>query len=212
MTISNFTELKTAIQGYLWNRTDVVAQIPDFIRLAEAQMFRRLDCRQMQYLAVVQIRGETAQIPCGFAGVESFRVNSTTPHFPLEYVRPDAMDSSYSAPNSLGEHPRYYTIVGDQFLFAPYPASSEDGHTARLRFRKRPEALGAGNPTNWILDDHPDAYLYGALAQSAPWLHQDERLATWVALFTTAITDINRDDLRQAHGATLQLQPASGVI
>ena len=80
-----------------------------------------------------------------------------------------------------------------------------------LRYRKRPDALSIDTASNWLLSDHPDAYLYGALLQAATWLKEQDDVVQWGALFTTAINAINGDDKRQSLGATLQLQPSAEV-
>ena len=40
------------------------------------------------------------------------------------------------------------------------------------------------NPTNEYLDVCPDLVLYASLAESAPFLMDDPRLATWDGLYT----------------------------
>jgi hypothetical protein len=92
--------------------------------------------------------------------------------------------------------PRYYTIAGSKFYFSPAP---DTGYQARLRYRSRLSKL-AEVGTNWLLEEHPDAYLYGALAQTAPFLKDDERLPMWLARFDQLIDEINIDGVRQAVG------------
>ena len=63
-----------------------------------------------------------------------------------------------------------------------------------MTYIARVAALSADNSTNWILRDYPDAYLYGAPVQSAPYLKDDGRMAGWAALFTAALDDICNAD------------------
>ena len=39
----------------------------------------------------------------------------------------------------------------------------------------------------------PDAYLYGALLQSAPYLQEDARLESWGALYRSAVDAVNAE-------------------
>lgn len=211
MAFDDYAGLRDEIQSFLWDRADIIPRIPSFIRLAEAQMFRLIDVRQMEAIdTAFAVGGASAPVPEGFAGVVSFGITSGRP-YPLEYVRPDALDYDYRLLPGEPAWPRYYTIVGDEFVFAPAPIPPAS-HTATLRYRRRPTPLSGADPVNWLLTEHPDAYLYGSLLQSAPWLHEDERIATWANLFTRIVADINADDRRQSQGATMQVQNTGTVV
>ncbi len=90
-------------------------------------------------------------------------------------------------------------MVGDEFQFIPIPDAS---YLVELTYWRRIPPLSDTNTTNWILSDHPDAYLYGALVQSAPYLMDDSRITTWGTLFTAALDDMNNDPM-PAEGITL---------
>ena len=62
----------------------------------------------------------------------------------------------------------------------------------RLCYQKIP-AL-ADNATNWLLDAHPDAYLYGSLMQSAPYLQADERIGIWAGKYNQIKEQITASD------------------
>jgi hypothetical protein len=57
----------------------------------------------------------------------------------------------------------------------------------------KPTALSDSNATNWLLTYYPDAYLYGSLMHSAPYLADDGRIQIWAALLQSAIDGINQD-------------------
>ena len=57
-------------------------------------------------------------------------------------------------------------------------------------------SLSDSNTTNWLLAKHPDIYLYGALIQSAPYLKDDERVATWMSLYERMLEDMEKADER----------------
>lgn len=192
MALDTYANLKTAIAGHL-NKTNLTAAIPDFITLAEAQMNRELDCREMIATTTLTISQEDLSLPCDFAGVQSFRINGS-PAEPLAYVLPHELDDAFGTGK-----PCRYTIT-DRFVFDPSP----DGeYEARLRYRRRLQPLSNSCAANWLLLKHPDAYLYGALMQAAPYLRDDERIATWGGLFKAALDGINADDKRTAHPGTL---------
>ena len=45
--------------------------------------------------------------------------------------------------------------------------------------------------SNWLLACAPDAYLYGALLESAPYIKDDERIAVWTAGLVSVIDGLN---------------------
>lgn len=57
-----------------------------------------------------------------------------------------------------------------------------------------------------MLTDNPDAYLYGSLMQSAPYLMDDERIQTWAGMFVAIVDDIKIDDEQAAYGGRLNIR------
>lgn len=51
-------------------------------------------------------------------------------------------------------------------------------------------ALSDTNQTNYLLRGYPDAYLFGALLESAPFIRDDGRLAMWQERFDRAVDEI----------------------
>lgn len=195
MSIETYSELQAAIADLL-NRSDLTAQIPNWISLCEAALNRDLDCPQMQVTTTITITGETYPLPADFGGVKSLRINSGAGS-PVEYVTPDILDDLAIMTGT----PTAYTISGDFFYFNPVPGSAT---AARLRYRQLVPALSDANPTNWVLTRHSDVYLYGAAMHSAPYLQADDRLSTWAALYRALVSDINNQGRKQAEGSTLQ--------
>jgi hypothetical protein len=67
-------------------------------------------------------------------------------------------------------------------------------------------SLSDSNTTNTILTNYPDLYLYGALAESAPFIMQDDRLKTWAGLYKEALKNANESSSRGATASsTLQM-------
>ena len=48
--------------------------------------------------------------------------------------------------------------------------------------------------TNWLLDNHPDAYIYGTLLQSPVYLGHDERITLWLGRYNQIIEQITTSD------------------
>lgn len=60
---------------------------------------------------------------------------------------------------------------------------------AKLKRRYKDFApLSDSNTSNWILADYPDIYLYGALMEAAPYLHDDARVTIWAQLYAASVS------------------------
>lgn len=68
---------------------------------------------------------------------------------------------------------------------------------AEAKFQRRFKSvtsLSDSNTTNWLLTAHPDAYLYGALLEAAPYLLDDSRLAMWATALEKVLGEIRHPD------------------
>lgn len=203
MRFASYAVLKARVADWL-NRADLTDAIADFIALSEAEITERVDHPSMVQIKTLTISGETANVPCDFDGVLAFRINSDCVR-KLSFVTMGQMDDE---PISALGVPAKYTIAGGKFVFSPYPDEDSDPVSARLRYRSK-ICLLEENGSNWVLEQYPAAYLYGALKHAAMFLKDDERLSAWGVLFDQAIEAINNAGRRQSLGASLQTR--SGV-
>lgn len=194
MALDSFASLKTAVADWLnkTNLTGVDTKAAEFIALAESDMNRVLDTREMTATATVTISGEDMGLPSDFAGTRSFRINGN-PSMALTYCQPEEFDATIGTGK-----PTRYTIT-DRIVFDPVPDAE---YEARHRYRRRIPALGSQMASNWLLKKHPDAYLYGALKQAIVYFRDDER-ALIDARFREAMDAIAQDDKRSAQPSTL---------
>lgn len=188
MALTTYDELKASIAAWL-RRSDLTSAIPDFIALAEAQMNRRLRVRPMVARATASLGDEYSAAPSDFIAPISLTLDAD-PVIPLEYVSPERI-VQLEAMEWEGRQgrPAFWSIVGTEFRFYPAP---EAAYTGELTYWQKIPALSDSNTSNWVLENHPDAYLYGALLQSAPYLRSDDRISAWSPLYLQAIADIER--------------------
>jgi len=206
--------LKASVADFL-NRTDLTMAIPDFIALAEAQMTRRFVGRMGLGLPVprrliqrsdagLTAGAEFLAVPDDFHGAVEFLLQSS-PEIALDYLDPTVFQQWKEAGSLAGRPPAYFTVVGGEFQFYPV---ADKAYAAQLTYIRRCTALSIANPSNWILADYPDAYLYGALVQSAPYLKDDGRATLWGTLFTAALDDICNADPVPTDKSTLRTELA----
>lgn len=182
MSISTYAELKTAIADHL-DRDDLTSQIDNFIDLAETRHKRDIRIREMIKRLGVTVDDRYIDAPEGYLEALSFRL-LTNPVTPLSYVTPETIND-YRL-ESTGK-PKYFT-VHEQIELDKAPDTSYSGE---ILYFKSLTALSDDATTNALLARAPDAYLYGALLASAPYLLNDERIETWSSFYTSAVEGLS---------------------
>jgi hypothetical protein len=185
VALDSYSNLKASIADHL-DRDDLTSFVDDFIDLAETRHKRDIRLRESITREAITIDARYENFPTGFLEGISFRL-LTDPVTPLQYVPPE--DMARYREESTGK-PRFYTLLGTQFEFDKTPDSSYSGE---VLFHKAATPLSDSNTSNAILVRAPDAYLYGSLLASAPFLQHDERIEVWAALYKSAV-----DALKQA--------------
>jgi hypothetical protein len=189
MSYTSYSDLKTAIAGYL-ARSDLTTQIPDFIRLAELRLRRDLRIRQMlKSVTTATVAGDsTVELPSDFLEVRDFVVIGN-PVQPLNYSSPSAFNRNTRS-WEIGK-PLDYTILANDFQLAPVPDAV---YTVKMLYFAAPTFLSDSNTSNVFLANTPDALLYAALLEAEPYLMNDARLNTWGSMFDRAMSSITRSD------------------
>lgn len=213
-TITDYTTLQTAVTEYLARDQDttLIARIPTFIQLFEAKMNRLLFTRQMEQRSTTTVdttsdEPEFISLPSDFQSMRRIRLSSVTGKPHLDFMSGTQLDElRYTRGNATGQ-PQFFTIFGDEIELAPTP---DDDYTIEMVYRQNVPAL-ASNDTNWLLLAAPDIYLYGALLEAAPYLQNDDRIATWGAGLSTALDGLNKLNLAAAFNAGPVAMRVTGV-
>ena len=188
MALDTYANLKTEIANYL-NRTDLTSYLDTFIDLAEARHARDLRVREMESVdtSITTVAGtQSYDLPTGYLEMRYVTWQSN-PYTFLAYMTPPDFFRVYNAGEGSGS-PGYYTIVGSKIYLGKQPDAA---NVLELGFFKRPTALSSSNTTNDILTYFPDLYLYASLAESEPFLMNDERLPVWAGLYKEGANSAN---------------------
>jgi hypothetical protein len=183
MAIANYTELRQAIADWL-NRADLDEKIPDFISLAEATLNSVLRSSYMVNSASVSTAASTrtASVPSDF--LEPIYIQSSDTN-PLEQVSPQQLIMLRRSRLRTAGTPRFFAILGRNFEFVPTPSSVS---SLSLVYYQKIPALSTGSPTNWLLENFPDLYLYTSLLHATPYLNDDARLAVFNNLIAQTVS------------------------
>ena len=205
MAYTNYTDLKASVANYL-GRSDLTEVIPDFIRFAETRLSRELRTRNMLKSATTTATPGDAKVmlPEDFLEIRDLHVQGN-PRFPITYLSPSAFTRDARADES--GKPVYYTILASEFLFAPIPDSA---YTLEILYYAKPPQLSPLEVSNIFLANYYDALLYASLLEAEPYLINDARTQTWVALYDRAIKNISDADQNGEYsGIPLQMRITS---
>jgi len=116
----------------------------------------------------------------------------TDPPISLSVAAPDVMTKLQS--HDPGGLPKLISRRGTNLWISPRPGS-DYAYTLSYHARILPLGSMVGLPptrveTNWITENAANLLLYGALLESAPFIANDERLATWIPLFDRTLAAV----------------------
>ena len=185
MALNSYSALKSSIADWL-NRDDLTSTIPDFISLAEAQLERRLPVQKRTQRSTATISAQFSSLPSDFVSAKSLVLTSTSPVQPLTFLTEDELDAKKAIYRTSGK-PLFFCLIGNQIEVLPAPDTS---YTVEITYVATLAKLSDSNTSNWLLERHPDVYLYGSLLQAAPYLRDDERVSLWTTLYAQAIEDM----------------------
>jgi hypothetical protein len=192
MSLTNYADLQTAVANWLGGRADLNAVIPDFITLFEKAANRRLRVQSMLTSADLTTVSGAATLPTDFLIWRDVKWLGN-PVRDLQYAIPEWITIVY--PTSPAGPPSYFTITSNNRLQTmPF----DDTALTRLHYYQRVPPL-ANVGTNWLMTNNPDAYLFGALAESGGFTLDDNALAKWVARRDQLFEEIELLDKR-GHG------------
>lgn len=201
MSISTVSDLRNEIAEHL--DEDVDNQIDSFIALAEARHRRDIRARELLTREALTVDARNVALPTGFLEAVNIRL-LTNPVTVLQDVTIAEMTNLRV--EDTGK-PYYFTIMAD----IEFDRTPDESYSGEMTYYKSVTPLSDTDPANVILTVSPDAYLYAALAASAPYQMADERLPVWEAMYQSAVSAINLQAAKarrvgplvtRVHGAT----------
>jgi hypothetical protein len=194
MALDTYDDLIAEGQDWLFGRNDLAAKFPTFILMFEAKANRKLSVRQMEQRssAVVNMSAPEPnyiELPADFQSMRRIRIIGGTGGLPSLRYAPPVLIDGYRDEDDNPRQPDKFTIVGDYIELYPRP---DQAYTLAMTYRQNIPALGTGNESNWLLATAPDLYLYGALMEAAPYLHEDERTPVWQSKLAEGFEDLHK--------------------
>lgn len=183
-----YSELKTRIASYL-NRSDLTSELDGFIDQTEAELNRMLRTADMVKRSTATAELQYLSLPTDW--LEAINVEIASNNFqPVLQQSIESLDMYRAANDNQTGQPIYFALVDNTMEFAPSPDKS---YTLQLTYYARLAGLSDSNTTNFVSNNHPDVYLYGALKHASIFLMEDDRVALFSNLFDKALEEMRME-------------------
>lgn len=199
MTVpTNFTTLKTAIEEDL-ARSDLTAELPNFINKGEAILNRRLRLMSMETTAALTLSSaaSTISLPTGF--LEHIDMSYDTDNWQPTQVSWSDLGSLESTASGRPE----VFAIGANIAFNQ---TADQAYSLTQRYFKAWDI--AADTTNSLLTSHPDVYLYAGLVGSISRTGPHPRADVWARLLEEAIGGLTRVDGRTRRNRVMRVDTA----
>lgn len=190
MAISTYSDLVSGIYKWLVKDSNdpflTSGTVDNVIYLAEAEMSRRLNVRQLRALTSLSLVAGTNTVTAPTdlqqtVAIYAGSINEIQPADPAWFINQNLY--TVSGP------PKFYYLNGTQYVFGPVP---DTDYTLSLDYMKRVPNLSSGSPTNTILTAFPDLYLTACLKQAYILLQDDANEAKMEARLERHIAEVNK--------------------
>lgn len=146
----------------------------------------------------------TVQLPSDFLQIRDLYIDGN-PLDALTYMTPSLFTRN-SRSNESGQ-PIYYTILADEFKFAPTPDAA---YTLVMLYYSAPAFLSDTNTTNVWTANCMDCLLYASLGEAEPYLMNDARLQTWGMLYQRGVSSLTQSDEQAEFSASPLIMRVAG--
>lgn len=192
-TIGTYDDLVVMVGNWL-DRGDLTDRIPEFVALLEARLNRLLRTSLQDTLATWAVNSGEYALPDDF---RKLRWLANVDQSPLAEVPPSQLQQWANAGRAS-----VYAIVNRSLLVSPEP-TSDNPITLSASYYRRIPPLGSAQPTNWLLDECPDIYVWGALHQAATYIRDPEAIDTCKAYLDEAIAELQAASRKDAWGGPI---------
>lgn len=205
MALDTYADLKSSVADWL-HRSDLTTAIPDFIRLAEVEINRRLKVRAKEIEAplVAEVGSRFVALPSDFGSPIGLWSDYIEPRY--EFVAVTAQQLTVN--DDLLTLPRYWAIDGGNIAFE---CRADQAYPLELRYLQT-LFLSDASPTNDLFARAPDLYLYGALSQAAPYMMDDARFPMWKAEFKALLRSVAAEGSRDKGIVELKTEIPGSMI
>lgn len=195
VAISSVDDLKSWVAEELdRDLADITTNLDKWILMAEARFNRELRCPEMEKTVTGSVVAEDTPLPDDFIGMRAVYIEGS-PDRPLKGMSPTALRQEFSGASDI---PVAYSLVGQGIRFAPPPSAST---LITMDYWARIQGLSTTNPSNWLLEEHPDAYVTAVLFHYYRWSKDRDSAIDANTLCQSILDQINASANDNRYGA-----------
>lgn len=183
MALTTYANLKTAIANWV-HRSDIATYADDLVTLAEARINREVRAVEMETALSSATASGVIAAPTGFLELRSAYVDGS-PTQPLRVMSAAYIYSKYPH-RSSDSKPLLIGYDAGNLIFGPYPDSA---YTIKGTYYKRQGPLSSA--VYDLFTNHPDLFLFGALAETRAFLQDDKRVPLWENKYAQVRDSVN---------------------
>jgi hypothetical protein len=189
LVVDSYDTLQQVMALYM-KRQDLNNLIPHFINLAEEWFDDNVYTRARRSSYIFSVNQSKVVMPSDWKRVLNVWYNGNRlDFFPTDFnggYPKDAQGTElYNALQIIGN----YSILNVQDL----------GGICQIDYYSILEPLSETNDSNWLLEDSPNTYLFGALYQAGVYMRDDIRAGQWMAFRDAAIQSKLDDDQKSKY-------------
>lgn len=200
-TAMTYTSLVQDLTNYLQRYDElIIAQIPQFIALAQQRIPREMKILGFRSEVVGTIGGDTLTDglmakPSDWRKTIAFYVgtglnnNIHTPVFERDY---DYIRSIFPDPSFTGAPKFYGDADWNHWLLQPTP---DQAYPFKIPYYGTLTLLDETTQTNWLTVNAPDLLLYASLLEAIPFVKVDERIPVWQGYYNAAKQALQTQDM-----------------
>ncbi len=162
---------------------------------------------QKQATTSLSISTEETSFPSDCRSIISLYHDGDTYFGPLGQVTPSQLGELKGIYGTQGA-PEYYAVVNRKVRVCPTP---DQAYTLDMVYDQELTSLSDSAPTNWLITDHPDVYLYSALLEAEPFLKNDERLSMWAEMRERVLEELDLARKREEFGGRIVSRPTRPI-
>lgn len=195
----NFGQLKSKVADWL-NRSDLTAQIPDFINMAMHELEREWNYKLMESPFSQTTNATYLTLPARYKETKWLKFIDANSKY--QVLQKKSSDYALSAfPNLTGDTrpPEIFCVYSGQFLLRPTPdlEYSYEGVT----YVYSVDLVADDDSNNWTVS-YWECLLFGALVQAGIFMKDDTLVKYWQPFYVNAYTSLRNAETKEEYGGS----------
>lgn len=195
---ADYAGLRQQVARWL-NRTDLDAEIPNFVRMAEQEHRRDVRAQAMEQVVAGNLLGSSINYPIDFLQARMLTVGGCQYQF--------ASLSAFRTLQHVNILRKVFTSVGETL-----EVLGGNGGAYVLDYWAAIPQLEEDTDSNWLLQNAYDLYLWKACEKGSVWLRDAEGAVAFKGLYDDALARLNQAEYEKRFSGSELTMLSPGVV